>query len=484
MTTLPTTGPARTVQAPPEPAALPLAPKNPMPYRQRLAAVKHFHTGTEKLRDAGGPVTRIVLGPRRLMPPIVLATSPQAIGDILSIKDGTVDKTSPVFDELRAILGTNLVNLRHRDWQPRRRTIAPVFTRSRVGRFAGHITEATETVCRRWATGTGSVEIDLDAACRAITLQALGRSVLGLDLDDGPGEDLGARAAVVADPLSVALNYAMRRALRPVRAPRWLPTPARRRARAASAELHRLAAEILRACREDPDRDAPLVQALIAASDPVTGEPLSDREICNELIIFMFAGHDTVATTLTYALWELGRHPAHQARVAAEVNGLGDRPLTTADLPRLEYTHQVVKEALRLCPPAPTGTRMATTDLVVGGYRVEAGTMLAFGRKAVQQDPALWDDPMTFDPDRFAPHRSGGRDRYQYLPFGGGPRSCIGDHFAMMEATLALATFVRRITVESREDSFPLTVHFTMVADGPVPATVAARESTGLELAS
>jgi len=214
-----------------------------------------------------------------------------------------------------------------------------------------------------------------------------------------------------------------------------------------------------------------------------TGKRLSDDQICNELIIFLFAGFDTLATTITYSLWQLGRHPVIQDRVADEVAELGDRRLTSADAAALSYTTAVVREALRICPPAPTGTRMAIRDIEVAGYRVEAGTMLAFGRKAVQNDPTLWENPREFDPDRFSPENTAGRDRWQYLPFGGGPRSCIGSHFAMLEAVLALATFVRRYEIRSQNADFPLTAHFTMVADAAIPARVHVR-STGKEARS
>jgi cytochrome P450 len=118
---------------------------------------------------------------------------------------------------------------------------------------------------------------------------------------------------------------------------------------------------------------------------------------------------------------------------------------------------------------------MATRGIAVGGFRVEAGTLLAFGRMAVQTDATLWDDPLKFDPDRFSPERSAGRDRWQYVPFGGGPRSCIGDHFAVLEATLAVATIIRRVDIRSLEDDFPLAVPFTMVAAAPIWARVRLR---------
>ncbi len=445
-------------------ADLPLAPLNPLPYRQRRDALRNFHTGTDILRDAGGPVTRFTLGPRWLMPPIVVATSPQGIRDIVSVRDGSIDKTSAVAAQLRSIIGGNLFVLPHDEWLPRRRTLQPVFTKQRVDSFAGHMAEAAEMITASWSADS---EIDLDSQARLLSMRALGRSVLGLDLDE--------RSDAVAEPLRVATGYAVARALRPLRAPAWLPTPARRRALAATETIRRLADEIIAACRADPTLDAPLVHALIAATDPDTGRPLSDSEIRDEMIIFLFAGQDTTATTLTYTLWSLGRHPQIQDRVAAEVAAIGDRRLTTEDVGNLGYTVQVIKEALRLCPPGPTGSRRATRDVEVAGYRVEAGTMLVFGRMSVQRDPTLWPNPLQFDPDRFSPQNSKDRDRWQYVPFGGGPRSCIGDHFAMLEATLAIATIIRNVRITALEAEFPLAVPFTMVPGGPIRARVTAR---------
>jgi cytochrome P450 len=366
-----------------------------------------------------------------------------------------------VHDEIRNLLGPNLFDMRYRQWLPRRRALQPIFTKQSVHQFGGHMAEIAEAVAHRWPDGA---RIDLDTEARRVTLGALGRSVLGLDLES--------QTDAVAEPVRTAISYTADRGANPFRAPRWLPTPARRRARAASAALHRLAGEILQACRADPDRDAPLVQALIAARDPETGGELSDAEIRGELVVFMIAGHDTTSTTLTYALWALGHHREVQDRVRAEVAGLGQRPLTPADVPHLRYTVAVLHEALRLCPPAPVVTRTATADIDVAGYRVEAGTELVVGISAMHRDPALWDRPLIFDPDRFSPPNSAGRDRWQYLPFGGGPRSCIGDHFAMLEATMALATIIRDVEIHSSAHEFPVTTPFTAVAAGPVRAIV------------
>jgi cytochrome P450 len=442
---------------------LPPAPKNPLPFRQQLNAIRAFHTGLEILRDAGGPVTRLKLAPSWLVPPVVVVTSPQGARDVLGRGSGYIDKTR-LHSEMRQLLGANLFDLTNEPWLPRRRALQPVFTKHHVRAFGGHMAQAAQTVAESWVDGT---YVDLDTECRRLTLRALGRSVLGLNLDE--------HTDAIAEPLRVALEYIVDRVSPPISAPRWMPTPARRRARAASDTLHHLADQILQRCRANPTCDAPLVQALIAASDPATGRALSDDEIRDELVAFLLAGHDTTSTTLTYALWALGNHPDMQNKVHAEVIEIGDRELTPEDVPALNYTVQVLHEALRLCPPVAAIPRMALRDIDVDGHLVEAGNILVVGIYALQRDPALWDHALVFDPDRFSPQNSDGRDRWQYLPFGAGPRSCIGDHFAMLEATLALATVVRRAEIRSTDADFPMIVPFTAVAAKPIRAHVKAR---------
>ena len=449
-------------------AELPLAPKNPLRYRHQLRALRSLIDGHQELLDAGGPVTRVVLGPKWLFPAAVLIASPQGARDVLGRTDEIADRggvTSTV--QMRRLMGGNLLDLPHQEWLPRRRALQPMFTKQRVPRYAGHMAAAAQALVDSWCD---DVTVDLDTECRALTLRALGRSVLGLDLD--------ARRDTVGPALRTALSWIADRALRPVNLPQWVPTPGQQRARRANATLHQLAAEILAAVRADPDRDAPLVRALLAAADPHTGQPLSDDDICHELVLFILAGHDTTSSTVTYSLWALGQHPAIQDRVFDEVSALGDRPLTPDDVPRLGYTVRVLHEALRLGPPAAGTPRMLNKDLAVDGYRVEAGTMAVVSFYAMHRDPYLWDRPLTFDPDRFLPERSRGRSRWQYLPFGGGPRSCIGDHFAMLEATLALATIIRGARIESLKDDFPLATPFTVVAAEPVDARVHARTSS------
>jgi cytochrome P450 len=449
-------------------AKLPLAPMNPLPYRHQLRAVRSLIDGFQELFDAGGPITRMVLGPKWLFPTAVLVASPQGARDVLGRTDEIADRGGATTSiQMRRLMGGNLLVLPHHQWLPRRRTLQPMFTKQHVPRYSGHMAAAAQRVVDGWCDGA---TVDLDTQCRVLTLRALGRSVLGLDLD--------ARADTVGPALRTALSWVADRGTRPVNLPQWVPTPGQRRARRANATLHRLAAEILAAVRADPARDAPLVRALITAADPQTGQPLSDDDICHELVLFILAGHDTTSTTLTFSLWALGHHPTIQDRVFDEVSALGDRPLTPDDVPRLGHTVRVLHEALRLCPPGAGTPRLLKKDLAVDGYRLEAGTMAVVSFYAMHRNPELWDDPLAFDPDRFLPERSQGRSRWQYLPFGGGPRSCIGDHFAMLEATLALATIIRAARIESLNDDFPLATPFTVIAAEPIDARVHPRTST------
>jgi cytochrome P450 len=445
-----------------------LAPKNPLPYWRQLKAVRDYIDGLGALLDAGGPVTRLRLAPRWMLPDVVVIATPQGARDLLGRNDEICDRgRARAMVEMRAVLGGNLLNLPHERWLPRRRALQPMFTKRHVAGYAGHMGAAAAGVVRRWHSGA---IVDLDRECRLLTLRALGRSVLGVDLDE--------RAEEVGHALRVSLTWVADRAARPVNFPRWLPTGGQRAARHARATLRALAAEILHAVRVDPDRDAPLVRALIDAIDPETARPLTDDEICDELALFMLAGHDTTSTTLTYALWALGHHPQIQDQVRAEVAALGDRPLTTDDVPQLGLTVRVLHEALRLCPPASGTVRTPTRDIVVDGFRVPAETIALVSFYAMHRDPTLWQDPLRFDPDRFLPERSKDRNRWQYLPFGGGPRSCIGDHFAMLEATLALATIIREAEIDSLDQDFPLATPFTVVAAKPIHAHIYRRATT------
>lgn len=447
-----------------EVSSAPPPPTIDLPYRQRLRIMREFHTGGEIARRTG-PVAELKLGPARLgVPRIVFVSSPRGAHDVLGGFDGAFDKEQVVHVQGRLLAGPNLFNLPHRPWQARRRAVQPVFTKRNVAGYAGDIDAVARASAEDWIARR---DIDLDRATRRLTLEVLGRSVFGMDL--------GPLADDIAPQVHRYIAYPTRRATQPVRVPSSWPTRRRARFRVALAALRELAAEAVHRARSDPAHHAPLVRRLLEATDPETGRGLPDDAIVDDLVTFLIAGHDTTATTLAHALWQLARNPVIQERVADEACRFGGRPLTVDDVTELPFTGQVLCETLRLCPAAAAVGRLAMRDAVVDGYRIDAGVNVIVASYAIQRDPTLWADPLRFDPDRFAAARAKSIDRWQYLPFGAGPRSCIGDHFAMLEATLALATIVQRARFTSDQPDFPVTVPFTLVAAGPVPATVTRR---------
>ncbi len=445
---------------------LPVPPEVPMSLREKLRVAKAFHTEAVTVRNAGGRVCAMSIGPRWLVPRFVVVASPSGAHDVLAATSQSIDKGADAHIQFRLLLGKSLFSMSNAEWKPRRRTLQPIFTKKHVATFARHMSVSADLLAADWLTA-GRVDLDQDA--RRLTMRVLSRSVLGGDLGD--------RATGLGPDLNVVLSAVTQRVTSPVRSPFWLKTPARRRALRARDSIHAVLDDAVARTRRGESTDPELIQLLLDTRDPETGAGLTAEQVRDELFTFFLAGHDTTATTITYALWALGHRLDLQARVAEEARALGNHAATAADLPSLPYTAQVVHEALRLCPPAPLVVRLARSDIAVGDYRVPAGTNLVVSMYAMHRDPEIWgEDAEVFDPDRFSPHRSEGRDRWAFLPFGAGPRSCIGDHFAMLEATIALATLLRTVEVESLEDEFPLALPFTMTAGGPIPAVVRRRE--------
>jgi cytochrome P450 len=414
----------------------------------------------EEFRDTTGPVTMLKLGPRRMVPLVAVMTSPEAARGVLGRHDGAFDKLTPSDVEIRRTLGDSLFSFTHELWRARRRTLQPLFTRQHVASFTGHMLEAADSLAARW--WAAHTAVDLDQEMRRLTLAVLGSTLFGRPLAEDSTE-LGFHIERV-------LRYTKERFSRPVRAPRWLPTPARGRMRASRRFVDELAAEVLDtkgAARSD------LVDLLTAAVDPVTGEPLTHEELVNELFIFLGAGHDTTATVLTTALWLLGRHPDLQEAVAEEARDVPEPSMVA--LPRLSLTARVLQEAMRLYPPAAALVRLSTCETAICGFRIPEGTQAIISIWAIHRDPELWDDPLRFDPDRFLPAHVAQRDRWAYLPFGAGERRCIGEHFAFTEALIALAVLVSRFRVEPHQEELPLEIPFTLTVDGPTPARVRPR---------
>jgi cytochrome P450 len=236
-----------------------------------------------------------------------------------------------------------------------------------------------------------------------------------------------------------------RRRTRLVELPAWLPTPARRRGRAAVARLDRIVYDIIAARRASGEDRGDLLSTLLHARDADDGSRMTDRQVRDEIMTLFLAGHETTAVSLSWTWYLLARHPEVEARLLDELRGvLGGRRPAVADLPRLRYTEMVVTESMRLYPPVYSLTRRVAEPCEVGGHAIAPETVLVMSQWVVHRDPRWYDEPEAFQPDRWEHDLLKRLPRYAYFPFGGGPRLCIGNSFALMEATLLLAAIAQR----------------------------------------
>jgi cytochrome P450 len=219
------------------------------------------------------------------------------------------------------------------------------------------------------------------------------------------------------------------------------------------------------------------MRRLVAARDPETGRAMDEEQLIDNLLTFYLAGHETTATALTWTLYLLARSPQWSARLEEEIERVtGGEPLAGEHVERLVLTHQVIKESMRLYPPVPLMTRQAVADARLGEHAVRAGASVVMPIYAIHRHAKRWEDPDAFDPTRFAPDREAAIPRYQYMPFGAGPRICIGMGFAMLEATAMLATLLRGADFAPVPGREPAPVaRVTLVPGGGMPLEVRLR---------
>ena len=349
-------------------------------------------------------------------------------------------------------------------WRRQRTAVQGAFTMDRIESYTDAMVRYADQAVERWDDGE---TVAVDRAFSRLTLRILARSLLDVDVDEG--EAVVARAADVlnerADTSSLQ-SYA----------PQWVPTPLNRRFDRAMEDLEALVSDLVAERLEGSEDHDDLLALLLEARDD-DGRPLSEAEVLDNVVTFLFAGHDTTALALTYTFLLLATHPEERAALDAEVASvLGGDPPTVTDLPALTYTEQVVREALRLYPPAYILFREATEDVEIGGYRVPAGTKVTLPQFRLHTDPRFWEEPEAFRPARWTDERAADRPDYAYFPFGGGPRHCVGMRFAMTELKLLVPTVARRVSFDLQSDPDPdLAASVTLRPADPVEMRVSER---------
>ena len=424
----------------------------------------------ERVMREHGDVVRLVVGPPGLRFELYLAFHPDGVKAVLAGSREGYSKGNRFYQQIAEAFGWGLLTSEGELWQRQRRLIQPLFTRREIATYSQLMVEEAAAVADRWDhAGRNGDGVDANAEMVGLALRVVGRAIFGEDL---------AKAADVLDAAFPVLNrHTFRRAMSPVATPASWPTPANRRAAGARRALYRVVDELIAQRTHTGADGRDLLSRLWSARDPDSGEAMDVRQVRDEALIFLLAGHETTSTALTFTLHLLARHPNEQRVVQAELDAVLDgRPPTVDDAAALERTAMALKEAMRLYPPAYALGRLADTEQQIGGYLVPAGAYVGVSQFATHRHPQFWDDPETFDPARFSPEREAARHAYAYFPFGRGPRACIGSHFAMLEATIALAVLLQRFQISSRQESVPLdTEGITLRPRGTVPVQPTAR---------
>jgi cytochrome P450 len=398
---------------------------------------------------------------------LVVANSPEAAKHVLLDNNDNYVKTPIARNLLEPGLGRGLITVEGADWRRQRRIMAPPFAQKRLDAFAPGMVAETARMLEGWRDGA---VLDIADAMSKLTLAVISRAMFSIDADGEVariGEGVGEYQHKVRPGFADLLGL-----------PGWIPRTGVRAGRAAMREIHPVIDGVLERRRRDGGSSDDLLSLLLAARDEETGKGMSDEEMRAQIATIFTAGHETTAVALTWTFYLLAMHPWAEERLHAELDTvLGTRAPTAADVSRLKYTRMVLEESMRLYPPVHTMSRQALADDTVVGHTIAKGTDVMIVPWLLHRHRKLWDEPDRFDPERFAPERAGNRHRFAYLPFGAGPRICIGMGFAMMEAILILARMAQdwRLVLKPGHDVVPIGLITLRPRDG-LPMRLIRRE--------
>jgi len=367
-----------------------------------------------------------------------LLLHPDQIQHVMVKNNKNYTKATRGVMKLRTVFGTGLLTSEGEFWRRQRRIAQPAFKRGTIGGFVTLMENASVELCESWEQHyVGKPAFDLYEEMMRVTLKIVSMTLLGIDVSEATSS--------VGHALEDALNITNARLLRPIDIPTWFPTEENRRLKRATRELHTVVHQIISNQRAKELDTSNLLSMLVHARDPETGEGMSDDELRDEVLIMFVAGHETTANTLSWLWYSLSQSPEAEQKVFEEITAIADGDtITLEQLSQLVYTEAVIKETLRLYPPGWWFARRALADDEVGGYFVPEGQHVWMCAYLTHRHSKLWPDPNSFRPQRFLDKNISDEQRFSYFPFGGGPRQCIGDHFAMIEMKIIIASIIKR----------------------------------------
>lgn len=415
----------------------------------------------------------------------VLLFNPKHVRYVL--KDNAQNfRKSNLYDTLSPILGKGLVTSEGDLWKKQRRIVAPEFHMKSIQSYVAGMTSRTLALATEWEQRiSASSSESLADSYHDISLDMMGLTfkIVG---DTLFGSDLGAEAVQVKDALYTVLHLATQRMMSVFNPPKSWPTPSNLKFKKAAHQLQDVVRKIIQQTVKSTSVDEPMkldvLTRLLVAHQSDGADHMSDQQLVDEINTIILAGHETTSQTLSWTWYLLARNPEAEKKLQAELKTvLQGRTPGLDDIPKLTYTKMIIKEAMRLYPPIPVISRTPIQADEVDGFRVAPGTVVSICPYVTHRDPKLWSNPEIFDPERFSPEKEKALQEFSYFPFSAGPRSCIGEHFAMTEAILILSILSSQFRLSLRPGAELRTnASITLSPLGGLPMTIQAWEPKGI----
>jgi cytochrome P450 len=446
-TTSPFHQPARAVTSIPAVPGLPLL--------GNILAFRKDRLGLQDKAAAIGPIARMTLGPIS----VYVVTDAELAHQVL-VDDAASYHKSAGLQFLRPMLGDGLLTAEGEPHKRHRKLLAPAFAPKRLSAYGATMVEETRIQIARWQ---GGKHVDLAMEMMELMLAIAGKTLFSADVRGDAG--------AVAKGLELAMRTMVDNMTSPIQLGYEWPLPRHLKMRRAVKLIDEVVFRLIREGRAAGKDRGDVLSILLLANDEEGG--LSDQQVRDEAMTLLLAGHETTANVLTWTWYELGRNPEVRAKLEAEIATLGGKPVTPDDLPHLPYNLAVIEEAMRLHPPAYMTGREALTEVVVGGHVLPTKSIVAVNIRGIHRRADYYPAPLAFRPERMLADAKKQRPRTHYLPFGAGPRVCIGSHFALLEAQLVMATLVQHGTIHPLAAQVSAEPLVTLRPRGGLPAYVA-----------
>ena len=380
---------------------------------------------------------------------LIVTFNPEHIKQLLQ-EDHSSYRKSLAYRKLRLLLGDGLFAGDGKSWLQQRRLSQPAFHKERLNHYFQDMDKAARELTEGW---NNQKKINVIAEMTAVTLKIISKALLNVDLAKEENK-------VIGQHLPYALDFMIKRVTSTVNWPLVLPFPKHNRFRKAVKSMDGMIGEIIHE-RRNNEYSHDLLSMLMQAKDADTGETMDDKHLRDEILTFFLAGHETTAMAMSWMLYWLAIAPEVQRKLREEIQSVSDGSLDISVLQKMNYTKNVIKETLRMMSPVWIMGREALRPVKLGEHSLKKGESVIFSPFLIHRHPAHWESPEVFNPDRFSPQTEDKMHKYSYFPFGGGPRLCIGNNFAMMEMQILIAQIIKNYKLSLSEAVHP-GYHFSL----------------------